>query len=95
MLFKDNSRQLYQQFKSIQKHHHTIHLISTTNTVLSFADSTVKHESIEQEDYWEKEGELEGVEEHRIYLLRFNRFRNHENGLRRNFPRRYAWEEQI
>ena len=28
------------------------------------AQSIAKHKPIEQEDYWEKEGELEGVEKH-------------------------------
>lgn len=56
--------------------------------MLSFTDGVVKHEPIEQEDYWEEEGEFEGVKEDGYFLLHFNRFRNHENGLRRNFPRR-------
>ena len=30
----------------------------------ALAHGVVKHEPIEQEDYWEEEGEFEGVEEH-------------------------------
>lgn len=31
--------------------------------VLSFADGVVKYKPIEQKDYWEEEGEFEGVKE--------------------------------
>ena len=37
--------------------------------VLSFADDVVKHEPIEQEYYWEEEGEFEGVEEEHIEAI--------------------------
>ena len=32
------------------------------------ADCIVKHKPIEEKDYWEEEGEFEGVEEHRVII---------------------------
>ena len=54
----------------------------------TLAHGVVKHEPIEQEDYWEEDCELEGVKKHEIYLFRFNIFLPQHSGLRRIFPRR-------
>lgn len=37
--------------------------------VLSFADGVVKYKPRKQEDYWEEEGEFEGVEEEHIEAI--------------------------
>lgn len=40
----------------------------------AFADGIVKQKPIEQEDYWEKEGELKGVEEHVISFINLSQW---------------------
>lgn len=42
--------------------------------VLSFTDGVVKHEPIEQEDYWEKEEIFEGVKEHKISFINLSQW---------------------
>jgi len=37
--------------------------------VLSFVDDVVKHEPIEEKDYWEEEGVFEGIKEEHIEAI--------------------------
>ena len=52
--------------KHITRHHHES--VLQTQLPLRLADEAVEDEPIEQEDYRQKQGELDGVEEHNVIV---------------------------
>ena len=58
--------------KNITRHHHES--VLQPQLVLRLADKAVEDEPIEQEDYRQKQGELDGVEEHILWVLRRQRY---------------------